>query len=157
MLIFDIALYLRSSSPDADIMEQREVDPSFTPRDAVYALMCERRETYIFKAIVMTPYCTERLWHLSLSLEVSPCQYSARDMVSALWPMIEAEMDPVGVSSIDILALLRSLASADFSLSGASLLMIACSQITGMSVVLVSYRNTNRRYPMAETPPWRKL
>lgn len=111
---FDFALWLRSSSPDPDIVTLREVDPLLTVQEAVLALMQECRETYVYKASVSTPYGIHRLWRLSLPAPETVSQVSALQVVKALWPLVEADgFDPVEVYSSDALDLVRAFASND--------------------------------------------
>src|SRR5690348_14166766 len=100
MIRFDIAIWLRSSSPEPDLIEVWEADPSYSPLDVVQALMQLRKEAYIFKASVGTPYGIERLYRLALPLPEPASQISALEIVSLLWPLLETEgVDPVEVRS----------------------------------------------------------
>jgi hypothetical protein len=112
MIQVDMALWLRSSSPEPDLIEMREIDPCLTARDAVLALMQEHKETYVYKAAVGMPYGIQRLWHVSLALP--DCQVSALDIVKSLWPLLVADgVDPVDIFSWDALDLVRAFASDD--------------------------------------------
>lgn len=111
---YDFALWLRSSSPSPDIVELRDVGPELTVFDAVLLLMQEHKETYVSKAVVNTPYGLQRLWRVSLSLEVPACQTSALKVVKHLWSRLVADgLNPVEVSSLDALAILREYAACE--------------------------------------------
>jgi hypothetical protein len=119
MMTFDFALWLRSSSLayDPDIVELREVDPLFTVEEAVLSLMRDLRETYVYKASVLTPYGLYRLSRLSLPVEQPTHQVSALSLVTLLCPLLEADgIDLVSVSSSDALGLVRAYADDPASL-----------------------------------------
>ena len=112
MIQVDMALWLRSSSPDPDLIELRDIDPCLTAYDAVLALMQEHQETYVYKATVKMPYGIQRFKHLLLQLPA--CQVSVLDLVKRLWPLVVADgIDPVEVFPSDALDLVAAWASGD--------------------------------------------
>lgn len=114
MTMCDLALWLRASSPEPDYTLLREIPASCLLLDAVHTLMRELREPYLFKAASKTPYSIERLYRLSLTLDLPAPTCSARDCIAPLWLLIEQEgVDPVTVDAHDALEVLRACAASD--------------------------------------------
>lgn len=114
---FDLALWLSPSSAWPDIVEQRTVDTWALPFEVVQAVMRERGEAYVFKAVIgLGVSSPRRYWHVRLpeSRGLVKLPVSVGEVVKQVWQVCEEDgIDPVVVSSRDALGIARAQASCE--------------------------------------------
>lgn len=114
---FDVALWLLPGSAWPEIAEERTADVWTLPHEVVLALMQERDETSVYKAVVNTGTFPPRVyWHLRLpgSTSMVTLPISSDDLVKQVWQAFEVDQfDPVEASSGDALCLVEAWASCD--------------------------------------------
>jgi hypothetical protein len=113
---WDIAFWRLASSPWPDIVACVVVDEWALPFEVVQALMQERKETYVYKALVGMASEVQRYWHVKLphQREKQVERVSVNEVGTQLWLLIEADgVDPVEVHSHEALDVVRAEASCD--------------------------------------------